>query len=222
MRKYIVLIVLAPFFSLSQVLAPIQGVITNFENELSHNEKIIFFGTKTNKEIVCYSNDKGEFQAKLPDGDTYNISIESYQKNMSYNTIAIPKAPSGATFQEMVLTIQFEHPQTFTLEEIEFETGSSTLKNKAKFNLNQFAQFLKRKKSSQFLLTGHTDNVGNEGANLKLSLERARSVKTYLISKGCLEKQLNCSGKGSLMPVASNNSEDGRRKNRRTVISVQK
>jgi outer membrane protein OmpA-like peptidoglycan-associated protein len=219
MRIYLALIILVPFYSGSQVFAPIRGVISNFENQLSNNEKIIFFGVKTNKKIVCISDEKGRFYAKLPDGDTYNISIESYQKELRYNTISIPKAPVGASFQEMILTIKFEHPQTFTLEAKEFETGSSTLKNKAKLNLNQFASFLKRKKASQFLLTGHTDDVGNAESNMKLSLERARSVKKYLVSKGCLESQLVCSGKGSSNPIASNATDQGRRKNRRTVIA---
>ncbi|MBK8620899.1 MAG: OmpA family protein [Saprospiraceae bacterium] len=69
-------------------------------------------------------------------------------------------------------------------------------------------------------LTGHTDNVGPEEPNLKLGLERAEIIKKHLISKGVNESDISVDSKGELMPVADNNTAEGRAKNRRTVLQI--
>jgi outer membrane protein OmpA-like peptidoglycan-associated protein len=69
-------------------------------------------------------------------------------------------------------------------------------------------------------ITGHTDNVGPEEPNLKLGLERAEIIKQHLISKGVNESDILVDSKGELMPVADNNTAEGREKNRRTVLQI--
>jgi len=67
---------------------------------------------------------------------------------------------------------------------------------------------------------GHTDNVGGEELNLKLSQQRAGTVREYLISQGLPEGNITASGKGFSMPVASNDNAAGRQKNRRVEVIV--
>jgi outer membrane protein OmpA-like peptidoglycan-associated protein len=69
-------------------------------------------------------------------------------------------------------------------------------------------------------ITGHTDNVGPEEPNLKLGLKRAEMIKQHLISKGVNESDILVDSKGELMPVADNNTAEGREKNRRTVLQI--
>jgi OOP family OmpA-OmpF porin len=69
-------------------------------------------------------------------------------------------------------------------------------------------------------ITGHTDNVGPEEPNLKLGLKRAEMIKQLLISKGVNESDILVDSKGELMPVADNNTAEGREKNRRTVLQI--
>jgi outer membrane protein OmpA-like peptidoglycan-associated protein len=67
---------------------------------------------------------------------------------------------------------------------------------------------------------GHTDNVGGEEYNQKLSLERANAVRDALVQRGVAENRLRTKGFAFFVPVASNDTEEGRAKNRRTVFRV--
>ena len=67
---------------------------------------------------------------------------------------------------------------------------------------------------------GHTDSIGADAYNQKLSVRRAESVKAYLVSKGVEPNRIYTEGKGEKQPVASNKTKDGRQKNRRVEIEV--
>lgn len=69
--------------------------------------------------------------------------------------------------------------------------------------------------------TGHTDSVGSSTYNQRLSVKRARAVKTYLIGKGLPPTMIRTTAKAAETPVADNNSDDGRAQNRRTEIEFQ-
>ncbi len=71
------------------------------------------------------------------------------------------------------------------------------------------------------VVTGHTDSIGSAAYNSKLSERRAQAVKSYLVGKGLDSGMVNAGGKGLAEPVASNDSIDGRRQNRRTEIEFQ-
>ena len=70
------------------------------------------------------------------------------------------------------------------------------------------------------IAVGHTDNVGSDVYNQKLSVKRAESVKAYLVSKGIEKNRIYTEGKGEKQPVADNKTNEGRGKNRRVEIEV--
>ena len=70
------------------------------------------------------------------------------------------------------------------------------------------------------MIEGHTDNVGSNYLNDKLSRKRANSVKNYLIKRGIAEKRIKIKGYGERRPIASNRTDFGRRLNRRTEIVI--
>lgn len=86
--------------------------------------------------------------------------------------------------------------------------------------LDKLVEILNQYPTSEIEITGHTDSIGNAEYNMKLSLKRAKAVSNYLIENGIESKRLDFKGMGSSMPVAPNNSEQGRAKNRRTGIRV--
>ena len=67
---------------------------------------------------------------------------------------------------------------------------------------------------------GHTDNVGSDEANLKLSHYRAKSVRDYMVKAGIASERLQAKGYGEMQPVADNETEDGRKANRRTEFVI--
>lgn len=98
---------------------------------------------------------------------------------------------------------------------IEFEHGSALLTDAGKIVLEEMLSVLQQLKTSKFEVIGHTDNVGAASRNLALSRARAESVKNYLVAKGIPSQVIATSGMGADQPLYSNDTEDGRRKNRR-------
>jgi len=86
--------------------------------------------------------------------------------------------------------------------------------------LDELAAKLKSNSTWRVNLVGHTDNVGNEASNLKLSKKRANRIKAILIKKGVSANQITSIGKGESEPIADNKTEKGRQKNRRVEINI--
>lgn len=105
--------------------------------------------------------------------------------------------------------------QTLANRTIEFETGSATLTPQGKQILDQMAGALGKMTNRTVEIIGHTDNSGNRTSNIALSQARADAVKGYLITKGIAPQQLSTTGVGPDQPIASNDSNDGRARNRR-------
>ena len=99
-----------------------------------------------------------------------------------------------------------------------FAFGSSTLLPSAYPELNKLIEVIKQNSISRWRIEGHTDNIGSEKANLKISRERAESVLNYFISKGLARNRFEVFGMGKDYPVADNSTEAGRAQNRRVVI----
>lgn len=107
------------------------------------------------------------------------------------------------------------------LKNVFFGTNETTLKPESIVELDQVVSLLKENPSVKILITGHTDNIGKPEDNLKLSEGRALSVVNYLVSKGISKDRLAHKGFGATKPLANNDTEEGRAKNRRTELEVQ-
>jgi len=108
-----------------------------------------------------------------------------------------------------------EIKQTLVLEGINFRTGSAELLDESYSVLDGVFNSLEAFPSVHVEITGHTDNVGGARANMILSLERAQSVKDYLINRGIAPARMTVKGKGESEPATSNRTAAGRAKNRR-------
>ncbi len=106
------------------------------------------------------------------------------------------------------------------VKNLEFETSKDIIEESSKPSLNTLADKLKQQKSWNLLLTGHTDNVGDDDANMILSKNRAESVKNYFISKGIAENRIKVNYFGETKPIADNSTSDGRQKNRRVEFVI--
>jgi outer membrane protein OmpA-like peptidoglycan-associated protein len=113
-------------------------------------------------------------------------------------------------------------PGTFTFDDLHFETGSATLSKASDTQLAQLAAVLKAYPKATISVRGHTDNTGDSGANKKLSADRAAAVKQALVERGVSAAQVESEGHGSEQPIASNDSEAGRARNRRVELIVVK
>ena len=106
------------------------------------------------------------------------------------------------------------------LVNIQFEFGSADLTQDSEEGINMLAAFLESHPDIHVELAGHTDDVGSDAYNLKLSKERAEVVRQALISKGIAEERLSAKGYGSKKPIVSNSNDEYRAMNRRTEMIV--
>lgn len=191
--------------------------VTDYAGKVRAGEEISFYGIAGKRTFSGITDNKGEFEIRLPKGDTYRILVSALGGQQEYSTLKIPGEPglySGA------LVVKFELPMQVTLEDVLFETGSAKLTSSSYPSLDRLATFMQRKKTLVIEIAGHTDNVGNDVDNLALSQKRAETVRNYLIAKGISDTRLTARGYGPHEPVADNNTEAGRRQNRRTEVRI--
>ncbi|HNX21503.1 MAG TPA: OmpA family protein [Bacteroidales bacterium] len=200
--------------------ALVNVVVTNFKNKPQKGEQILFESVKTKLIYKGITDAKGTFKIYLKGGDTYKVLIKSVGEEDEYNTFEIPALAEGEFYTESTLTVQFELPKTFTLDNVQFETGKASLTNTSYKELNELIEYLKLKETVVIEIAGHTDDVGEDSSNQKLSEARATTVRNYLISKGIAAKRVQAKGYGETQPIAPNSTPEGRQKNRRTEVRI--
>ena len=108
------------------------------------------------------------------------------------------------------------------LSEINFETNSHKIVgNTANKEINRIYDLLNKKEILHVNIQGHTDNVGADDFNMRLSYLRAREIYNLLIAKGVKENRITFEGYGKSRPVATNETEEGKLKNRRVEIEIE-
>jgi outer membrane protein OmpA-like peptidoglycan-associated protein len=128
-----------------------------------------------------------------------------------------PPAPAPVVEEAVVVK-----EETIVIRDVHFQFDKATLTGPDKQVLDKVATRLKQESSTaQLTVTGHTDSVGSDAYNKKLSDRRAHSVVEYLIQQGVPRASfVSVSGLGESQPVADNKTADGRAQNRRTEIKI--
>lgn len=107
-----------------------------------------------------------------------------------------------------------------TLGDLLFETGRANLKSNAMSNLHKLSAFLNKYQNRNVIIEGHTDSVGSESYNYSLSQRRADAVKAFLLNQGVAGSRIVATGKGEGVPVADNDTPNGRQLNRRVEVII--
>ena len=113
-------------------------------------------------------------------------------------------------------------PKRFVFDNLNFETGSTQLTPESRPTVDSLVAILKAYPAVVVVLEGHTDSTGDAVANKKLSLDRAVVVKAILVTNGVGDARISTNGYGPEKPIASNDTEEGRAKNRRLELVVEK
>ena len=108
----------------------------------------------------------------------------------------------------------------YAFENLEFETGKDIIRTSSYPSLNSLADLLKKKPNYGLKIEGHTDNVVNDEKNMILSQKRADAVKNYLTKKGVSSTYLETYGYGETKPIATNETKEGKQKNRRVEMTI--
>ena len=203
-----------------QSKATVSVLVTDFKNNSRQGETILFVGEKSGETVEMMSDKNGAFKVALKGDDTYMIKIKGIVDAQDYNRISIPKLEDGMMYGEYNVLIKYEPPRSFTLDKVHFDTNKSSLRKDSYKELNELLSAMKFKKSLVIEIHGHTDNIGEEQANLTLSKNRAKSVRSFLIKNGIEPSRIKANGFGESRPIATNNTPEGRQINRRTEVHI--
>ncbi len=158
---------------------------------------------------------------EVPKEDPQPIIVTVKKEGHSYDSQVItPEQMKESIVTKDAEVKAIETGKVCDLRDIYYETNSYTLTQASKVVVALFIEFLKDNPTVKVEIQGHTDNIGNDDANQKLSERRARSVYDLVVSKGIPADRLRYKGYGESQPIADNSTATGRAKNRRTVFLI--
>ena len=199
----------------------LKGGITDKDGTVVDSVSLELRNVTTN-EVTQISVNGGKYVSALTLGDSDDVLITFNKDGYAFNSHYISSTDenfSGPSTMDINID-KLESGQTFELNNIYFATDSFAINKVSKVILTEFAANLIKNIDMELLISGHTDNVGNEEDNLELSTNRARSVYTFLIEKGVNQNRLTYKGFGETKSVYDNLTVQGRSKNRRTECTI--
>jgi outer membrane protein OmpA-like peptidoglycan-associated protein/tetratricopeptide (TPR) repeat protein len=161
----------------------------------------------------------GSFKVRLPQKKAYGVEISAKGYLFYLDVIDFKKEANDLVNKDFLLQ-GIELGAKVVMKNIFFETGKNTMKQESFQQLNNVIEFMKDNNTLKLEISGHTDNVGSLSANVKLSENRAKSVVDYMIKGGIDKSRLTYKGYGPNQPVAKNNTEAGKAKNRRVEFKI--
>ena len=190
--------------------------------------KVEFTDLKTGHSFVS-ANTKadGTFLVCLPAGKDYALNVNKekylfYSENFNLTETATFDKPFLLTIelQPIPAGADATASKPVVLRNVFFETGSAALRPESSAELDRLANLLTEAPALRIQINGHTDNVGDDAYNRKLSEDRAKAVYDYLAGKNIAAERLRYKGFGETQPVETNDTPEGRGRNRRTEFVV--
>ncbi|MCS6905468.1 MAG: OmpA family protein [Bacteroidia bacterium] len=213
-----------PFEAAPEPLVLLKGKIACAHTRKALEANIYIIEVEKNDTIsILQSNAySGEYLLTLPTGGIYNIAIEAQGYLFFSEHFQISEnAPYQAIQKDFFLTpIEEASGKKIILKNIFFDFAKATLRKSSEPELNRLFNILNEYPQMRIRIIGHTDSIGSQAYNQKLSEERAKAVATYLIKKGISETRIEYLGLGESSPIATNSTEEGRQQNRRIEFEI--
>lgn len=188
---------------------------TNYDDVPQVKKKLVFVGQKKGKKISVTTDTYGEVSFMIPREDTYTILCESLTGPFECgNTPYVSMTASTGG-----ITVVFDDTRA-ELTGVTFKVGSAELVPSSLKTLDAAIAGLKRNPKAKVEVQGHTSSEGGDDYNQQLSEDRANAVRDYMIRRGIAEARLTARGYGSSVPKADNDTEAGRKQNRRIELVV--
>ena len=157
----------------------------------------------------------GATRQMLEEGPKYSLHIAQ----MGYDTLDMAIANIGDSLNIQLTPIK--KGEVFIVKNLHFATNKTRILSRSEQALNDLYMYLARNPQVRVKIVGHTDNVGKDEANQKLSDGRANAVMNELIERGISADRLQAEGRGETQPIDTNDTEEGRQNNRRVEIEIQ-
>ena len=218
------------YFDLYEAVQPeevvlVKGQLKTADFVTDDEPKVVLKNSKTSQETNLNINEEnGSFSAVVMKKELNDIIITLEAKKASFSAAPLRLMPKLEN-QINVVELELIHDElaageSYPLPHILFQTASDRFDAQSELLIAEFSEFLAATSSLSVEIQGHTDNIGDAGANLALSQRRARRVAETVKSYGIDGARITSRGYGETRPVASNDTEVGRAQNRRTVFVV--
>lgn len=202
----------------------IKGKVLNKNTSLPIEANISYenLATGANQGLAISNPQTGEYQIALPYGTNYGFSASAKNFISISDNIDLTTVSEFKEITRDLYLVPLETGQVIRINNIFFEFAKADLKEESFSELNRLVKLMEQNPAMEIALGGHTDNVGSEESNLKLSTDRSKSVLDYLVSKGITASRISSAGYGKSKPVAENETEEGRALNRRVEFTIVK
>ncbi|MEK7224994.1 MAG: OmpA family protein [Bacteroidota bacterium] len=202
-------------------IATVDVLVTNMQLKPQKGEEVIFRGDKNGAVITGFSNASGKLKVMLPPGDNYQVSLKCISDTTRYAIVAVPALKEDEYFTApFTVNIKFQLARSYRLDNVHFDVDKASLRPDSYTQLTELFEYLQRHPDIKVEIAGHTDNTGGDAHNLKLSQDRANTIRNYLLKKGIKPTQVTAKGYGTAYPVADNATEEGKQLNRRTEVRI--
>jgi OmpA-OmpF porin, OOP family len=197
----------------------VYGKVTNARTGESIPASIAFVAPA--QQGLVAQNAGGSYSISIPSTQEYTVSIEakgfvSTMEKLNVNTYEMKDLEMNFSLQPVAVGT------TVNLKNVLFAQTKAEILSESFPELDLVVHFLQNNPNVKIELSGHTDNRGIHNDNVKLSLQRVNKVKEYLVSKGIESKRITGKGYGGTKPIASNDTEESRKMNRRVEFTIKK
>ncbi|MBS1627494.1 MAG: PD40 domain-containing protein [Bacteroidetes bacterium] len=176
--------------------------------------------SNNNTLIKIQTDELGKYFVPLPFGADYTFIVNRKGYLFYTELYQLSKKQADSTYKKDIPLEPIELNSKLVFKNIQFESNSSELKSISLIELDKLLLLMQENPTLTIQINGHTDNTGNEANNQTLSSARAKAVANYLFIKGIASNRLKYKGYGATQPIADNNTEEGKAKNRRTEMIV--
>ena len=188
---------------------PIEAVIELIDNEAG--------------EVLARFNSNsvsGKYVISLPSGNNYGLAVYADDYLFYSDNFVIPKYEN---YRELIRNISLQRVEIgsgIALKNVFFDYKKTKINKESRVELNRLVKLMKKYDNIRIVVEGHTDNIGGEEYNLNLSQKRAESVTNYLVNNGVARDRITAKGYGYSVPISSNDTDEGRKMNRRSEIKI--
>lgn len=196
----------------------VSGKITNAKTGAGVRGRISF---QTDSLHFMYTSMDGNYSIKVPANRSYSIEILA----SGYVNLSDRADLQVFDLKNLQLNFKLQPIEVGTIVQMKnvlFYMGTTRLLEESFIELNEVAAFLNENPKIEIELEGHTDNRGDSKKNMVLSQQRVDVIKKYLVSKGISSKRLKGKGFGGTRPIATNDTEESRKLNRRVEFLILK
>jgi len=199
----------------------LRGTIYNKRDRIPMRADVVVENMETGKLVnQSPSNRDGTYEIYLPIGGKYAFYAKRENFLSENRNLDTDKYETNATVNRDLFLVPVEIGESLVLNNIFFEFDRATLQKESYAELNRVLPFFSQYPNLKIEIAGHTDNVGSDAYNQKLSEERAQAVMDYLISQGVSSGNITSQGYGESEPVATNETDEGRQENRRVEFRI--